>query len=174
MSGSHLCISRNETVISKTELWWSVSHFLHSYNCERFIYFQSAYSAAGKYVDRSWEYINRSQTHECENWDWGRAMPRNGIHKCDFPCSAYTHIPKFKQTPLQQYLLIKLEVSLNQGGHILGAARYLWRTSSSGHGQRFFASLLRDCVRIIHLLMHLFTTDCTSGNAFPLHWLLYK
>jgi hypothetical protein len=26
---------------------------------------QSAYSAAGKYVDRSWEYINRSQTHEC-------------------------------------------------------------------------------------------------------------
>ncbi len=25
----------------------------------------SAYSAAGKYVDRSWEYINRSQAHEC-------------------------------------------------------------------------------------------------------------
>jgi hypothetical protein len=21
-----------------------------------------------KYVDRSWEYINRSQTHECGNW----------------------------------------------------------------------------------------------------------
>jgi hypothetical protein len=36
-----------------------------------FIYFQdrSAYSAAGKYLDRSWEYINRSQTHECGNWD---------------------------------------------------------------------------------------------------------
>jgi hypothetical protein len=33
------------------------------YICERFIYFQdpSAYSAAGKYVDRSWEYINCSQ-----------------------------------------------------------------------------------------------------------------
>jgi hypothetical protein len=29
------------------------------------MYFQawSAYSAAGKYVDQSWEYINRSQTH---------------------------------------------------------------------------------------------------------------
>jgi hypothetical protein len=39
--------------------------------CERFIYFQdrSAYSSAGKYVDQSWEYINRSQTHECGNWD---------------------------------------------------------------------------------------------------------
>jgi hypothetical protein len=31
--------------------------------------FQKKYSAAGKYVDRSWEYINSSQTHECENWD---------------------------------------------------------------------------------------------------------
>jgi hypothetical protein len=26
-------------------------------------------------VDRSWEYINRSQTHECGNFDWGRAIP---------------------------------------------------------------------------------------------------
>ncbi len=31
-----------------------------------------------KYVDRSWDYINRSQTHECWNWGWGRAIPRNG------------------------------------------------------------------------------------------------
>ncbi len=51
--------------------------------CEKFIYFQdrSVYSTAGKYVDRSWEYINRSQPHECGNWDWGRAIPRKGIHK---------------------------------------------------------------------------------------------
>jgi hypothetical protein len=40
-----------------------------------------------KYVNRSWEYINRSQTHECGNWDWGRAIPRKGIHKWDFCCS---------------------------------------------------------------------------------------
>ncbi len=34
--------------------------FCHSYIWEKFIYFQdrSAYSAAGKYVNRSWEYIN--------------------------------------------------------------------------------------------------------------------
>ncbi len=25
-----------------------------------------------QYVDRFWEYINHSQTHECESWDWGR------------------------------------------------------------------------------------------------------
>ncbi len=38
-------------------------------------------------VDRSWDYINRSQTHECWNWGWGRAVPRKGIHKWDFRCS---------------------------------------------------------------------------------------
>jgi hypothetical protein len=44
-----------------------MSQFLHSYIREIFIYFldRSAYSAAGKYVDPSWEYKNRSQTHEC-------------------------------------------------------------------------------------------------------------
>ncbi len=42
-----------------------------------------------KYVDRSWEYINRSQTHECVNWDWGRAIPRKELHKWDFRCSEH-------------------------------------------------------------------------------------
>ncbi len=37
-----------------------------------------------KYVDQSCEYINRSQTHECGNWDWGRAIPRK---EWDFRCS---------------------------------------------------------------------------------------
>jgi hypothetical protein len=60
----------------------SVSQFLHSWICYRFKYFldRSAYSAARKYVDRSWEYINRSRTHEWGNWDWGHAIPRKGIY----------------------------------------------------------------------------------------------
>ncbi len=37
---------------------------LYIYSYHRF-----AYSAEGKYVDRSWEYLNRLQTHECGNWD---------------------------------------------------------------------------------------------------------
>ncbi len=41
-----------------------------------------------KYVDRSWEYINRSQTHESGNWGWGRAIARKGIYKRDCRCSA--------------------------------------------------------------------------------------
>ncbi len=40
-----------------------------------------------KYGDRPWEYINCSQTHECGNWDWGRAIPFLGIHKWVFRCS---------------------------------------------------------------------------------------
>ncbi len=44
-------------------------------------------SCCRKYVDRSREYLNRSQTHECGNWNWGRAIPRKGINKCNFRCS---------------------------------------------------------------------------------------
>jgi hypothetical protein len=42
------------------------SQFLHSCFCKRFIYSpdRSAYSAAGKLVNRPWEYIDRLQTHE--------------------------------------------------------------------------------------------------------------
>ncbi len=46
-----------------------------------------------KYVDRSWDYINRSQTHECGNGGWGRAIPRKGIYKWDFRSSAVWTTP---------------------------------------------------------------------------------
>ncbi len=38
-------------------------------------------------MDRSWEYINHSQTHECGNWDWVGTTPFLGIHKWDYRCS---------------------------------------------------------------------------------------
>ncbi len=38
MSGSHLCIPRNETVISKTELQCSVSQFLYTHISVRDLY----------------------------------------------------------------------------------------------------------------------------------------
>ncbi len=63
------------------------SQFPHSV-CERFIYSHDrfAYSSEGKYVDRSWEYINRSQGNR-EIGNWGRRIPRKGIQKWDFRCS---------------------------------------------------------------------------------------
>ncbi len=69
------------------------------------------YSAAGKHVDQSWEYINRSQTQEFGNWDWSRAIPRKGIYKWDFPCSA-VHVNRTRRGVVGAgtgYLLRKLK-----------------------------------------------------------------
>ncbi len=38
-------------------------------------------------MGRSWEYTDRSQTHEFGNWDLGRAIPFRGKHKFKFLCS---------------------------------------------------------------------------------------
>ncbi len=35
-------------------------------------------------ADPSWEYIIRSQTHECGNWDWGADIPFLGIFVSNF------------------------------------------------------------------------------------------
>ncbi len=35
-------------------------------------------------ADPSWEYIIRSQTHECGNWDWGLEIPFLGIFVSNF------------------------------------------------------------------------------------------
>jgi hypothetical protein len=32
----------------------------------------------------AWEYINRSQTHECGNWDFGQAIPFLGVFVSNF------------------------------------------------------------------------------------------
>ncbi len=45
-----------------------------------------------KYLDLSWEYINRSSTHECGNWGWGRAIPRKGIYKRNCRCNVILEI----------------------------------------------------------------------------------
>jgi hypothetical protein len=38
-------------------------------------------------VDQSWEDINRSQIHECRNWERGRAVSFLGINKSGLLCS---------------------------------------------------------------------------------------
>ncbi len=75
-----------ETNISRKGIGRPQSHFPHSCVCDRFIYSndRSAYSAVGKYVDRSFEYIIRSQKHECGNLDCSRAIPSKGILKLGF------------------------------------------------------------------------------------------
>ncbi len=92
-----------KTNIPREGIAWPQSQFAHSCVCERFTYShdRSAFPV-GKYVDRSWEYINRSQTHECGNWDWGRAIPFLGIHTWDFVAVCkhrLTHVLYRQYTP---------------------------------------------------------------------------
>ncbi len=80
-----------ETNVPRKGISGSQSQFPHSCMCLWAIYIfprSVCLFCRRKYVDRSWNYINRSQTHECGNWGWGRAIPRKGIHKWDFRCSA--------------------------------------------------------------------------------------
>ncbi len=77
-----------ETSVPRKGIAEPQSQFPHSCVCERFLYShnRSAYSDAGKYVDRSWE--NKSLT---DTWmwklDWGRVHPFLGTHKWDFSCN---------------------------------------------------------------------------------------
>jgi hypothetical protein len=58
-----------KTNIPRNETARPHSQFIHSCISERFIYSQvrSAYFVAAKQVERSREFINRSQIHECGN-----------------------------------------------------------------------------------------------------------
>jgi hypothetical protein len=63
-------IENSKQIFPEKELGGLSPNF-HILVYERLMYSpdRSAFSAAGKYVYRSREYINRSQTHECGNWD---------------------------------------------------------------------------------------------------------
>jgi hypothetical protein len=76
---SHFCIPRKGIAGPQ-------SQFQHLCVCERFIYSQdrSTYLPAAEKADWWWEYINRSQTHECGNWDWGCAIHFFGIFVSNF------------------------------------------------------------------------------------------
>jgi hypothetical protein len=60
--------------------------YIHVPIYEQFIYSQdqSAYLAASKWADGTWEYINCSQIHECENWG---TFIINSVLEIKRPCS---------------------------------------------------------------------------------------
>ncbi len=79
-----------KTNISRNENAWPRSQIPHSCISQRFIHShdRSAYFAA-KYVGRSWEYINRSQIHECVNCEREGAVSFLEIDKSDLVCTVY-------------------------------------------------------------------------------------
>ena len=80
-----------ETNIPKKGIARPQSQFPHSCVCELFIYCIPTIGLPILLQEICgpipWEYIRLWQTHECGNWDWGRAIPFLGIHKRDFHCS---------------------------------------------------------------------------------------
>jgi hypothetical protein len=64
------------------------------------------------FVDRSWEYINRSPIHECRNWGWGRAIPRKGIYKRNCLCSEEREGPSIRGQHARTALLLVLKYLL--------------------------------------------------------------
>jgi hypothetical protein len=49
------------------------------------------------FADRLWEYINRSQIHECRNWEPGRAVSFSGNIFSSFPYGAFAVLSKSSQ-----------------------------------------------------------------------------
>jgi hypothetical protein len=79
-------------------------YIVHSCICVRFMYSddRSAYSAAGKYIGEPIQgiyCINRLQTHECGNWDRGRAVSFLGRHESKFLCSRLQDIKRLDAPP---------------------------------------------------------------------------
>jgi hypothetical protein len=63
------------------------SQFPHSCVCERFIYSQDQstyFLQLNRQIDHGTICINRSQTHDCGNWDCGLAIPFLGIFVSSF------------------------------------------------------------------------------------------
>ncbi len=88
----------------------SVPIFPHSCVSERFIYShdRSTYLSAAEYADRSGEYINRTQKHECRNWDYGRAVPFLGIYVSNFRLKYLCSVDN-KQDFVRNFMFIDFE-----------------------------------------------------------------
>ncbi len=87
-----LCISRNESARPRYFQNRTIMFYLP---ISSFMYLWAIYICSGlvclfcgRRKGRPIPYINRSQTHECRNWERGRTVSFLGIHKLDYPYSA--------------------------------------------------------------------------------------
>ncbi len=81
-----------ETNIPRKEISGPQSQFPHSCVCERIIYCIPTMGLPVLLEEicrliLGIQYKNRSKTHKCGNWSWGRAIPRKGIYKRNCRCS---------------------------------------------------------------------------------------
>jgi hypothetical protein len=90
-----------KTNISRKEIAWPQSQYPHSSECERFMYShnQSAYSVAGKYVDRCWELGLRPRNFQKKNTKMEFSLPcisLGAAHKTELE-----YIVSYQTTDLQ-------------------------------------------------------------------------
>ncbi len=85
------CTENSKQIFSEMNLCGLVPNF-YIHVCERFIYShdRSPISCIA-FVDRSCEYINRSQIHDCRNWNRGRAVSFLWIIVSNFRYSVCIH-----------------------------------------------------------------------------------
>ncbi len=100
-----------------------------------FLQNRSVYFAAARYVNWSWEYINCSQTHEWRNWDWGHAIPFQGIHELDF---RYSVSLMYRIATVWLYIKNEDLTALTRSEKVLKVTGVLWRV------------LMCDCECCIH------------------------
>ncbi len=89
------------------------SQFPHLCVCEWSIYshiLPTSFPAA-EYADRSEEYINRSQKHECRNCDCSRAIPFLGIFISDFLYCVFTPYSLKSKVIIAQQAQLNLRLS---------------------------------------------------------------
>ncbi len=94
MSGSHLCIPRNETVkppyFQNRIIMFCLPNPTLIYLWEIYIFPGSVcLFCCRKYVDRSWEYINCPQSHECGGGEDGKPWPHPQRHSLSQPWRWY-------------------------------------------------------------------------------------
>ncbi len=112
-----------------------------------------------KYVDRSWEYINRSQTHECKNWDMRPRNSYSGNTSIGFSveCSSWTltsHSSDYKYNK-GRWQLSSLPVGLYSHQH-----RWFGALAKPPISTLLFSSLWASLRNLTGALMYLFS--CTK------------
>ncbi len=94
MSGSDLCIPRNETALPRyfqnriIMFCLPISTFMHLWAIYMFPGSVCLFCCSQRGRLMLGIYINSSQIHECRNWVWGPTVSFLGIHKSDFRYSA--------------------------------------------------------------------------------------
>ncbi len=66
-----------------------------------------------RWTDPGNGYIDRSQTHECGNWDWGRAIPVLGAYKSKCLCSVFavSSVLELVLNPIKSYSIVNAELN---------------------------------------------------------------